>query len=112
MAEGGERFDDVLMGLAAQLGGIDPLLRTFFSFLHRKTDFYVVADFKQTPQATMGFPRGAAERLLLQAFRSFPEKRVAGQPALPKPPAVEPVGEGGEADLLGWRLKQPHSGVI
>ena len=29
--------DEVLMGLAARQGGIEPLLRTFFSFLHRKT---------------------------------------------------------------------------
>lgn len=31
------QYDEVLLGLAARHGGIEPLLRTFFSFLHRKT---------------------------------------------------------------------------
>lgn len=31
------QFDEVLLGLASRHGGIEPLLRTFFSFLHRKT---------------------------------------------------------------------------
>lgn len=31
------QFDEALLGLAARVGGIEPLLRTFFSFLHRKT---------------------------------------------------------------------------
>jgi hypothetical protein len=29
--------DEILLGLASRHGGIEPLLRTFFSFLHRKT---------------------------------------------------------------------------
>lgn len=31
------QFEEVLLGLAARHGGIEPLLRTFFAFLHRKT---------------------------------------------------------------------------
>lgn len=31
------QFDEVLLGLASRHGGIEPLLRTFFSFLCRKT---------------------------------------------------------------------------
>lgn len=62
MASGGDtRFDDVLMTMAQQSGSIDGLLRAFFSFLHRRTDFYVV----QPPQgASMGFPEGKAEDMV------------------------------------------------
>eukprot|EP00501_MAST-03F_sp_TOSAG23-6_P001036 GSMAST32.ASY1.ANO1.1078.1 assembled CDS len=62
------RYDDVLLGIAQQQGGIEPLLETFFSFLHRRTDFYVV----QPPGgANMGFPPGVAESLLLRSFRKL-----------------------------------------
>jgi hypothetical protein len=37
------------------------LLKTFFSFLHRKTDFYVVA---RNRDDRMGFPRGANEEIV------------------------------------------------
>ena len=46
------RFDDVLAALAQQHDGLRPLLRTLFSFLHRRTDLYV-AD--ASPQRPMGF---------------------------------------------------------
>ena len=58
------KFDDLLMGMAAQHGSLEPLLRTFFSFLHRKTDLYVVADFSRPEGASMGFPPGAAEKIV------------------------------------------------
>lgn len=62
MASSGDgRFDDVFMTMAQQSGSIDGLLRTFFSFLHRRTDFYVV----QPPEgARMGFPEGRAEEMV------------------------------------------------
>jgi hypothetical protein len=62
MQRGDGRFDDVFMGLAQQHGGIQPLLDSFFGFLHRRTDFYV-----QVPEGTrasMGFPPGAAEKMV------------------------------------------------
>ena len=66
-----EKFDEVLLNIAGQLGGIEPLLNTFFWFLHRKTDFYV--EFAAgTTNAKMGFPPGVAEGMLLKArFRSI-----------------------------------------
>ena len=60
MADSIHRFDEVFMGLASQHGGIEALLQTFFSFLHRKTDFYVVTE---TP-TNMGFPPGDAEKIV------------------------------------------------
>ena len=58
------RFDDVLAALAQQHDGLQPLLRTLFSFLHRRTDFFIC---DPAPRRRMGFAPGQAERLLLQA---------------------------------------------
>eukprot|EP00611_Tribonema_gayanum_P010042 TRINITY_DN19960_c0_g1_i1.p1 TRINITY_DN19960_c0_g1~~TRINITY_DN19960_c0_g1_i1.p1 ORF type:complete len:372 (-),score=65.71 TRINITY_DN19960_c0_g1_i1:17-1075(-) len=70
------RYDDLLMTMAGQLGSIDGLLRTLFSFLHRKTDFYVEWDpaLLASERPTMGFASGKAEELLLQAFHAYPFK--------------------------------------
>ena len=53
-------LDEVLMGMAHRLGGIEPMLNAFFGFLHRKTDFYVLLDRGKT----MGFPPGVAEKMV------------------------------------------------
>lgn len=53
--------DKLLLQLAASHQGIQPLLRTFFSFLHRCTDFYVV---DQSETKSMGFDYGVAENLV------------------------------------------------
>lgn len=55
------RHDDLFLALAKQHDGIQPLLRSFFSFLHRRTDFYVVDPSDDRP---MGFAPGQAERLV------------------------------------------------
>ena len=54
MAAAEERFDAILLELAGQCGGIQPLLQTFFSFLYRKTDFFHVMQ----PGDKMGFSAG------------------------------------------------------
>ena len=72
----GEKFDEVLLQVAGQCGGIQPLLETFFSFLYRKTDFFHVME----PGDKMGFPAGAAEKIVLHSFRQF-EKAAARQKA-------------------------------
>jgi hypothetical protein len=66
------RFDALLTSLAQQHGGVESLLDSFFDFLHRKTDFYVVA---RDPAARgMGFQPGQAQQKVLRAFHKFPLK--------------------------------------
>ena len=57
-----DRFDEMLMSFAGQSGGLAPMLKTLFSFLHRKTDFYIV---HSEEDAKMGFPAGVAEKLVI-----------------------------------------------
>ena len=57
-----ERFDEILLTIAGQCGGIEPLFDTVFSFLYRKTDFFHVMT---RPDEKMGFPPGVAEKKLL-----------------------------------------------
>ncbi|CAB9517543.1 Nuclear migration protein nudC [Seminavis robusta] len=71
-----------LIALANSAGGdLRKLLYAFFSFLHRRTDFYLVpndVDLKEG-KVRMGFPEGEAEKLLLAAFRQFPLRRMPRQ---------------------------------
>ena len=60
-ADSALRYDEALLAIASQHADISSLLKTFFSFLHRKTDFYIV---DKQPQRTMGFAPGAAEKLV------------------------------------------------
>ncbi|XP_035686061.1 nuclear migration protein nudC-like [Branchiostoma floridae] len=55
-----ERFDGMLMAMAQQCeGGIHEMLDVIFSFLERKTDFYV------------GGGDGAAEKIIMEKFRTY-----------------------------------------
>lgn len=55
-------LDAVFMTAAQRAGGIEPLLQEFFSFLNRRTDFYVV---DSNPKRPMGFDNGVAEAMVL-----------------------------------------------
>lgn len=66
--------DQLLMTLTAQHESIDGLLDTFFDFLHRKTDFYVVT--QDPAKRQMGFVPGQAEAKVLAAFRKYPMKQA------------------------------------
>jgi N-terminal conserved domain of Nudc./CS domain len=94
-----DRFDDVLMTMAGQLGGIEPLLKTFFSFLHRNTDFYVAwPPAAAAEKPTMGFATGKAEELLLKAFRSFPYKAYQSkQPVQAAAPTARTTAAGNKS---------------
>ena len=54
-------LDGLFMTAAQRSGGIQPLLNEFFSFLHRRTDFYVV---DSNPRRPMGFAPGVAEQMV------------------------------------------------
>ena len=55
------QFDPLFLSVAQKCGGIEPLLTEFFSFLHRRTDFYVV---DPSPRRPMGFGAGDAEAMV------------------------------------------------
>lgn len=52
-------------GVAGAAGGIEPVLDAFFSFLSRKTDFYLVHAGDNASYAA-GFAPGQAERMVSQ----------------------------------------------
>jgi len=74
-------MDAPLIALTNQCrGDLRQLMFAFFSFLNRRTDFYLVPqqeDVQQgVPASQMGFLQGDAEKLLLAAFRQFPLRRI------------------------------------
>ena len=71
-----QALDAPLIALTQQCGGdLRRLMFAFFSFLHRRTDFYLVPH-PDDAASTMGFREGDAEKLLLAAFRQFPLRRI------------------------------------
>ncbi|POM63319.1 Nuclear migration protein nudC-like protein [Phytophthora palmivora] len=70
------RFDALLTQLAQQHGGVESLLDSFFDFLHRKTDFYVVSS--DPARHNMGFMPGQAQQKVLKAFQKYPLKSLDG----------------------------------
>lgn len=72
-----DRYDDVFLAVAQREGSIQGLLTAFFSFLHRRTDFFVE---QESRSDAMGFPPGAAESLLRETFLRFPMKGMDGRP--------------------------------
>ena len=88
-----EKYDEILLTVAGQCGGIEPLLDVFFSFLYRKTDFFVVM---QKGETKMGFPEGVAEKLVLRSFRQFQQgeiktRQIAKTRAEAAPPPSKPA---------------------
>ena len=92
--------DQLFMNVAQRAGDLDTLLKSFFGFLHRKTDLYIE---QHGTNYAMGFAPGDAEKKVVAAFRTFPHKagnalKVKGAPpptsAAPNRPQfveVEPV---------------------
>jgi hypothetical protein len=73
-----QALDAPLVALTNTCGGdLRRLMFAFFSFLHRRTDFYLVPH-EDDVQAgsSMGFSEGDAEKLLLAAFRQFPLRKM------------------------------------
>ena len=91
--------DQLFMNVAQRAGDLDSLLKSFFGFLHRKTDLYIE---QQGTHYAMGFGPGEAKQKVIKAFQKFPYKKgdslkvkgKAPEPSAPNRPQfveVEPV---------------------
>lgn len=81
-----QAMDAPLVALTQQCrGDLRQLMHAYFSFLNRRTDFYLVPhpDDKDNQNVKMGFAEGDAEKMLIAAFRQFPLRRIprGGVPA-------------------------------
>lgn len=61
-------YDNALMGILQDCAKLPMFLDAVFSFLARRTDFYILLTSEQTK---MGFPQGVAESMVLQVTRSI-----------------------------------------
>ena len=96
-----EAMDAPFIALTQQCGGdLRQLMYAFFSFLSRRTDFFLVPhpdDVGESKsgrrQHKMGFPEGDAEKLLIAAFRQFPLRRIpkGGIPRSSSSPQKKPA---------------------
>ena len=66
-------FDELLMRIAAEHQDMNGVLDTFFGFLHRRTDFYVV---DPSPERLMGFAPGAAKEMVCDDEETHSRLRV------------------------------------
>ncbi len=68
-------YDGALMGILQNCGKLQPFLDAVFSFLARRTDFYIIM---QHERAKMGFAPGVAESMVLHvSFNSSPPPPLA-----------------------------------
>jgi len=65
-----DRFDPMLLGMAQQCQGIEPLLETFFGFMRRKTDFYAAS-----PEKVEGIILDAVRKQQALALKTQAEKK-------------------------------------
>ena len=59
-------YDSALMGILQDCVKLPQFLDAIFSFLARRTDFYIIMEHEK---AKMGFPRGVAESMVGQVGR-------------------------------------------
>lgn len=73
-----QAMDAPLIALTNACGGdLRRLMFAYFSFLQRRTDFYLVPHEDDVKAGKyMGFPEGDAEKFLLAAFRQFPLRKI------------------------------------
>lgn len=82
-----QAMDAPLIALTQQCkGDLRQLMYSFFSFLNRRTDLYMVPHPDDIGKHKMGFAEGDAEKMLIAAFRQFPLRRIpkGGPQANPK----------------------------
>lgn len=61
------RFDNFLITIIQESGGIEGILNTLFSFLLRRTDFF----YEMNPGDKMGFPPGEAVEMVNQIMNLY-----------------------------------------
>ena len=94
-----QKFEGPLIAMAQQANGSLPkLLTAFFSFLHRRTDFYCILPEDGVSGGggrNVGFKEGQAEQILLASFRQFPLRRVGPAPTGKNPSSPQGAGVSG-----------------
>ncbi len=68
-------YDTALMGILQNCVKLPNFLDAMFSFLARRTDFYIVMEHDK---AKMGFPTGVAESMVVQVGRSIVKPLYSG----------------------------------
>ena len=67
-----------VVAAAERAGGIQPLLTSFFGFLHRRTDFYIEHGGVKGQAYDAGFAPGQAEAMVRAAFMALPTRPLEG----------------------------------
>lgn len=58
-------YDSALLGILQDCVKVPQFLDAVFSFLARRTDFYIIM---KEEKAKMGFPQGVAESMVIQVY--------------------------------------------
>mmetsp|Transcript_30937 Transcript_30937/g.65858 ORF Transcript_30937/g.65858 Transcript_30937/m.65858 type:complete len:388 (-) Transcript_30937:78-1241(-) len=89
-----QKFEAPLIAMANLSGGdLRKLFYAFFSFLHRRTDFYCIfPDARPNGGGRMGFKEGQAEQILLASFRQFPLRKIGPKQTPAAKPALTTSG--------------------
>lgn len=95
-----ERIDQMFLMLAQELGGITQIFEGLFSFLKRRTDFFVLSN----PGDKVGFPPGVAEQIIFSIYKKYRDEYNKEHPFTPKEtpeptpdtPKVEEISESSE----------------
>ena len=98
-----EKFDQMLMHIAQQHDGIDPLFDTFFGFLRRKTDFYTGAQSHLAENMVMK----SFKNHLNQAMKANAAKQVSDSYDAPMPQAETATIE--EISTEGAKATKPSA---
>uniref|UniRef100_A0A3B5MV69 NudC domain-containing protein 3 n=1 Tax=Xiphophorus couchianus TaxID=32473 RepID=A0A3B5MV69_9TELE len=84
-----EMYDNALLGILQHVGNIQDFLQIYFGFLYRKTDFYRLLS---GPNDRMGFPPGAAEKMVLKVnFKRGLSEQRQREASSRAPPAAQEV---------------------
>ena len=73
-----QELDQIFLAAAERAGGIQPLLTSFFGFLHRRTDFYIEHGGVKGQAYDAGFAPGQAEAMVRAAFMAHPTRPLEG----------------------------------